>query len=103
LERRLAKQVLLESWVRQEPQEQRVLRRLVLLQQVLVERPMRWKCFPNRRRFRSCYMEQQLGKRQRFRHNHNPRLVLVRKLVLGRKLVLVHCRMLRRPSIEQPS
>jgi hypothetical protein len=30
-------------------------------------------------------------------------LVLVRKLVLGRKLVLVHCRMLRRPSIEQPS
>ena len=44
-------------------------------------------------------MEQQLGKRQRFRHNHNPRLVLV----LGRKLVLVHCRMLRRPSIEQPS
>lgn len=66
-------------------------------QQVLVEQPMLWKCFLNRQWFRNCCKEQQLGKRQRFRHNRKQRLER------HHTLVQVHCKTLQRPSIEQPS
>lgn len=100
MERRLARQgllVRLGQRVLQEPQELLVLRRLEQLQLVLVERPMRWRWFPNRQWFHSCYMVQLLAKQQRFLHNRNLRSEL------GRTLVLVHCKMLQRPSSERPS
>ena len=100
LEHRSARQVLPVLLVRQEPQEQLVQQRQEQLEQqqrVLVERPMRWRCFRNRQWFHSCCMEQLLAKQQRFRHNRNQRLEL------DHTMVLVRCRMLHRPSIEQPS